>query len=296
MKWIIKNPAPSNQKWGDFYFGRSLAKYLRRLGHEVKTHYYDEWNNNEKADVILVLRGYHLYKPINNKAIHVMWNISHPDFVSLEEYERYDIVFVASETYANKLKKMISKPVYPLLQCTDTEEFYIKDSLMDQNRKDIVFVGNTRGVKRPCVMWSIKHGLPIRVWGLGWEKYISKKNIVACHVNNKELPNLYSKAEVVLNDHWSDMLQYGFINNRVFDALACGSLVISDFNIELFKLFPNEILYYRNEEEFIKCIIYCNLNYPQIKKRVNNIIPRICNEFSFENRAKMIIKKVELEV
>ncbi|MCM1989274.1 CgeB family protein [Oceanirhabdus seepicola] len=293
MKWIIKNPAPLNQKWGDFYFGRSLTKYLKRLGHEVKTHYYEEWNNNEKADVILVLRGYHLYKPINDGAINIMWNISHPDFVSLEEYESYDIVFVASETYARELKKRVTKPVYPLLQCTDPEQFYIKDSLMDSNREGIIFVGGTRGVKRSCVIWSIKHGFPIKVWGGGWQKFINKEKIVAGHIENEEIPNLYSQAKVILNDHWADMLKYGFINNRTFDALACGLPIISDFNEELFKLFPTEILYYRNEEEFIKCIKNCDLNYLQIKKRVNNVIPKIRDEFSFENRVRMMLKKIE---
>ena len=41
-----------------------------------------------------------------------MWNISHPDEVKLEEYESYDIVFVASEKYAREIEKDLNTNVY----------------------------------------------------------------------------------------------------------------------------------------------------------------------------------------
>lgn len=294
MKWIIKNPAPTDwrqEKWGDFHFGRCLTKYLRRLGQEVKTNYYPEWENEETTDVILVLRGKYPYIPKKNSKIHIMWNVSHPELVPLKEYDLYDMVFVASNFYANKLKDKIAKPVYPLLQCTDIGEFYIKDFSIDQYRKDIIFVGNTREVERPCVIWAEEYGLPIKIWGRGWTKWIDKKHIVGQYIENKQLRNLYCSARVTLNDHWPDMLKYGFINNRIFDALACGLPVISDFNMELFKLFPDEILYYKNKNEFINCIEKYIMNYPDIKSKVNSIIPRINKEFSFQSRAKILLEK-----
>ena len=58
-------------------------------------------------------------------------------------------------------------------------------------------------------------------------------------VENYELPNIYRSAKVTLNDHWDDMLQKQFINNRIFDALACGLPVISDECDELKKNIPN---------------------------------------------------------
>ena len=32
----------------------------------------------------------------------------------------------------------------------------------------------------------------------------------------------------MLNDHWRDMRDEGFISNRIYDALACGAFVLSD--------------------------------------------------------------------
>ena len=32
----------------------------------------------------------------------------------------------------------------------------------------------------------------------------------------------------MLADHWDDMREHGFISNRIYDALACGAVVVSD--------------------------------------------------------------------
>ncbi|MGD6776456.1 CgeB family protein [Sutcliffiella horikoshii] len=295
MKWIIKNPAPTDwrqDKWGDFHFGRSLTKYLERLGQRVETDYHTEWNNEKKPDVVLVLRGKYPYETKNND-FNIMWNISHPQSVSLEEYEMYDIVFVASKTYADFLSKAISTPVYPLLQCTDTEEFFEQKTASYHDRKDFIFVGNTREVERPCVIWSAELGLPLKVWGRGWSKWIDKELVVDNYIENQKLGELYSKSKLVLNDHWEDMKEYGYINNRIFDALACGLPIITDYHKELYDLFGDKLLYYKNKSEFEKCIEEVILSYPSVKAKTDSLKDIVIDHFSFENRAQELIDTVK---
>lgn len=297
MKWIIKNPSPTDyrqNKWGDYHIGRCLTKYLKRLGEKVETDYHSNWYNEKKADIILVFRGKYPYKLSKNSSLNIMWNFGHPKDVTKQEYEAYDIVLVASKHYSEILKNQIKKPVYPFLLCTDHEEFYNTNIDKDLNRKDYIFVGNTRGVKRDCVSWAIEYKIPLKIWGRGWEKLIDKKYIVDQYIENEKLANLYSNAKVTLNNHWPDMLQYGFVNNRVFDALACGLPVISDYSNELFDLFPREILYYQNKKEFKKCIDEINSNYPSVKERANKATNRIINEFTYEKRANELVQLVKM--
>ena len=47
-------------------------------------------------------------------------------------------------------------------------------------------------------------------------------------VPNDELAGWYSAADIVLAEHYGDMLELGFISNRVYDALACGTFVLRD--------------------------------------------------------------------
>src|SRR4030042_6211843 len=106
MKWLIKNPAPMDhrlKKWGDYHFGRSLTKYLWQMGEEVDTDYDPHWNNDKQSDVVLVLRGKYPFE-IKKGPINIIWNISHPEDVSINEYSTYDIVFIASKTHADRIK------------------------------------------------------------------------------------------------------------------------------------------------------------------------------------------------
>lgn len=293
MKWLIKNPAPLDsrlKKWGDYHFGRCLTKYLERLGHEVVTEYDPKWNSRKKSDVVLVLRGKYPHKrtKANRNAFHVMWNISHPESVELDEYASYDMVFVASEQWASQLRERIDVPVFPLLQCTDTEEFFEQPLEEGEGRRDFIFVGNSRGVRRDGVVWALEYGIPLKIWGRLWKDFIDKRHLVGDYIDNEELGALYSRSRATLNDHWDDMKKFGFINNRIFDAIACGLPVISDYHPALHQLFPEEILYYRNREELGECLERVLLAYPEVRQRVARGKQKVVEEYSFARRARVL--------
>jgi spore maturation protein CgeB len=68
-------------------------------------------------------------------------------------------------------------------------------------------------------------------------------------VANDELRRYYSSADVVLNDHWADMRAFGIISNRVYDALACGALVVSDRVPGIEEEFDGAVATYGTPEE-----------------------------------------------
>ena len=65
-------------------------------------------------------------------------------------------------------------PVLPLLQCTDTEIFYPVQKEPETYENEYVFIGNSRGVARRCIVWASQDKLPLKIWGrrlghLFWE-------------------------------------------------------------------------------------------------------------------------------
>lgn len=288
MRWLLKNPAPSDhrrEKWGDFHFGRSLTKYLERAGDTVLTQYDPGWDVDVDVDAVLVLRGKYPFPPseLHAGATRVMWNISHPADVPLDEYATYDLVLVASHTLTDRLTPKLDVPVHAFLQCTDLEEF---DVDADQ-RRGVVFVGNTREVERPGVLWALDYGLPLRLWGRGWGKYGASGHVVADYLPNEELGSTYSSAFATLNDHWDDMKSSGFINNRILDALASGTPVVSDWHPELVEILPSDgILLYRDRAEFDDCMTQLLLDHPRLLAGAAATREVIRERFSFEARAR----------
>lgn len=144
-------------------------------------------------------------------------------------------------------------------------------------------------------MWSVDMKLPIEIWGTGWNSFLGSDctNIVADKIENDLLPELYRTSLATINDHWSDMLKYQFINNRIFDAAACGLPVITDYCEDLYRIFGDTLLYYQNEQEFRQCILKIENNYDEIKANILTMWDTIKEKYSFEARAKQIINIVK---
>ncbi|MCI9489190.1 MAG: glycosyltransferase [Dorea sp.] len=289
MKWVIKAgfpDAPVKKWWSEYTFSRSLKKYLKRPGHDVVVEAYDEWQNTKDADVVVVLRGNREYFPDRtlDRCIYIMWNLSHPGQISDEEYNAYDLVCIGSAPYLEKMRGRIHVPAVVLPMCADTEIFYPDSTPCGEKKYDWIFVGNSRFVKRKSVTWSIEHGIPLKIWGANWEGFIpdNSEYVEADNIPNDDLPELYRNARVTVDDHYEDMIENGFINTRIVEALACGLPVISDDSEVLREMFQGAVLCYRDEAEFLEQTQRIEKEYDEIKEKVLSLWPLIREKYSFE--------------
>ena len=249
-------------KWGDWHLAQDLARALGRRGFDARVSTADQADSLAVrcADIHLVVRG---IAPIRRSPgqHHVLWIISHPDGITDGECDAADLVLVASKPFADALAQRTTTPVEVLLQATDPARFH--STRVDPERtRPIVVVAKTRDVLRPVVADAVAVGLVPAIYGSGWEAFGLGHLVKADHLPNEELPAVYASAGVVLNDHWADMATWGFLSNRLFDVLACGTPVISDAVPEIAEVFGDTVQTYENPDD-LKRLVDAIANDPE---------------------------------
>ncbi len=292
LRLAVTVAAPSAKvapRWGDWHVGEALAGSLRRLGHEVRLQTADSADDlaSRSCDVQLVLRG---LQPVRRTGgqWHVLWIISHPETIDDEELDAADLVLVASQRFADHLRRRTDTPVDVLLQATDHRRFR-PHPVDPAHRHNVTIVAKTRDVLRPVGADALAAGLRPRIYGGGWQRLVDPALVAADHVDNEVLPIVYSSAGVVLNDHWRTMRAWGFVSNRLFDVLACGTPAISDPVDGLEELFDGAVLEYATPSE-LRVLVYDVLADPAgARQRVERGRKVVLANHTFDHRVRQLI-------
>ena len=234
-------------RWGDHHYALALARGFADRGWAVRT-----WTQLElpevdhaPADLVLLLAGKVALAPVAGVPT-VAWVISHPDRLADQDLTGLAHVHVASPVLAERLAAD-GLPATPLLQATDPHRFRPTPGGPPH---ELLFVANSRGVRRRILDDLLPTDHELAVYGYGWTPELpDPAHLVADHLPNAQLPAAYTAAGVVLNDHWDDMRAQGLVANRIFDAAACGAAVVSDDVHGIDALFDGGVTTYRDRDD-----------------------------------------------
>lgn len=288
----IKVPVPRMevaQEWGDYHFALALRRAFVKHGHAVRIDILPDWDSPQGFgdDVVLVLRGLSQYVP-KPEHINILWNISHPDQVQAQEYEQYDHVYIASHQYAEQLRTLVKVPVSPLLQCTDPALFY-PDVANGIPINPILFVGNSRKQLRTIVKDAMAANIPLAIYGTLWDGLVPRRYVMGTHIENTELHRYYSTCKVLLNDHWPSMREQGFISNRLFDAGACGTLVVTDAVEGLEPVFGDAVVVYRDAADLKRVVDHFVKDEGARREKGERAREIVLRDHTFDHRAATIL-------
>jgi len=287
LRWSIKLPsAPgrSGDLWGDTHFADALAAALGALGQDVVTSRRDAHGvgPTHLDDVSLALRGLYPIAPAPGK-VNVLWVISHPDDVTPEELDGYDLVFAASHPWSTLMSDRCGREVTPLLQASEFDRPAAGEG--DRSDPSLVFVGNAGGSReRPLVHTAVEAGVPLAVYGRGWED-LPAGIWRGEYIDNDLLPDLYHRHGIVLADHWPDMARHGFVANRVFDAVASGARVVCDDVVGVHEVFdPSDVVVVRTPDDVAAAV--AELSRPALAS------PGHATSLTFHDRAATLLEGV----
>ncbi len=277
--------------WGDFHFGRMLQRALEQAGYPTRVRLLHDWTSDAAARDDATI---HLFGKIgaqNRPAqLNVLWQISHPDLASAELYDTYDLAFVASDAFAERMSGLARIPVAALHQATDSERFRPGG---DGPSHALLYVANHRP-GRPIIDWLLPTDHDLAVYGRRWlENGLDGRFLRGDHIENDDLHRYYGSAAIVLNDTWADMRRAGFIPNRIYDALACGAFVLSDAIDGLDAEFDGAVVAYHDRDD-LRATVERYLADPaarrELAERGRNLV---VGRHTFANRARSLIEAIE---
>ena len=287
-QWSIVTSAPKGEagkQWGDYWFATDLALALIAEGVDAKVVSRAGANSEKRNadDVVVVLRGLRRVVPSNTSATWMLWVISHPELVEPGEAAQYSRAFAASNYWSPDPE---IGEFTPLLQATNASRF---TPSVSTEKSGVLFVGSTRGEFRPIVRDALAAGIPLEVYGVGWEEFLTPEQIAGEFLPNDELPNAYANSAIVLNDHHREMAELGFLSNRLFDSVAAGARVVSDPAMGVSDVFGSSVVTYQSPEELAE--IYRN---PDAFFPVDSVVAqRIRIDHDFRSRARALIAAAE---
>ncbi len=163
----------------------------------------------------------------------------------------------------------------------------------DRYRADVAYIGSGgRGNKRPAT--TRRYLDPAKrcdfaLWGAYWERdywapvYAGDRDANDWHrfwrgpLPLADIPRLYSSAKIVLGYHEDSQREWGMWNNRVFEALGCGALLISDDAAGLRDALGDGLVITSGGEETARLIAHY-LARPDERRRIGAIGRRLVQE------------------
>lgn len=244
--------------FGDWYTAHELGDAIERLGWAVaylereRDHWYE---GLDAFDVIVSLReGFDLFR-VPRSVITIAWIRNWTEaWTAKPWFDNYDLVLVSSARSKELVEQQSAKPAHLFPIATNPLRFGPRPARADLVT-DAVFVGSHWGVER-----GVDRALPelaaaghhVAIFGRGWEDQGTVSGLAQGLRGYDELADIYASAALAIDDAATGTKPYGSVNSRVFDALATGTLVVSDNAAGVHELFDADFPTWEDPESLVE--------------------------------------------
>ena len=129
------------------------------------------------------------------------------------------------------------------------------DTSEESEREGVVFIG--AGGKmleyKPELLSAVEAALPfgLQLYGMGWDQMESADVRAAWRgvLPRGDIAKTYASNQVVLASTIESQRAQGMVNNRVFEAMSCGALVLSDYSPALEEMAQGTVLFANSSAE-----------------------------------------------
>lgn len=245
--------------FGDWYTAHELGDALERIGWDVR--YLERFENRWYADaadcdvLVSLLPQLDLFR-IPRHVISVAWIRNWTEeWTALSWFSNYDLVLTSSERSRHIVEAQSAKVarVFPI--ATNPRRFYPRPRTPEL-RTDAVFTGSNWGAERGVAggLAELARTRTVGLHGRGWEEHPALGPIAKGLAAYDDLPDIYASTDVAIDDAAISTKPYGSMNSRVFDALATGTIVVTDNEIGARELFDDEFPTWTDDVDLVTTV------------------------------------------
>jgi len=240
--------------WGDWYTAHELRETLASLGWRVQLVAVGKGDQPPRLpvgiDYVITLLDRFDARHVPAEVGVIAWIRNWTDrWLDQPWFERLDVVLASSSASVERIEQRTGlRPIlFPL--ATNAARFAVARP-DPQRAVDCVFTGNHWGKDRAVQAGlAPAPGQTLAIHGKGWEQIKSLARHHAGVAAYDDLPAVYASAKLVLDDTQEPTLRYDAVNARVFDALAAGSLVLTNCAAGARELFDDSFPVWSTAEE-----------------------------------------------
>lgn len=275
---------------GDVYVAAGLARALVPRGWGVR--FLDRWHwHLAGRDTDLVVAMLETFDPagVPGNVPVIAWVRNQTRVWAMSSnLPKYDAVLASSTPSLTELGRRVRVPVGLLPIGVDIALFHARTSAPRSGATTTVnHWGTERDLHRAVA--AAPRGLPLTWYADRTHMSDSFAPYAAGAVSYFALPDAYRHASLVLDDMNHTTLPYGNVNSRLFEALGCGALPVTNGAIGLSELGLSEVPVYRTPEDLL-AIVERHLQDPAhtaaLTARLHDIV---VDRHSFDRRAEQLL-------
>lgn len=218
-----------------------------------------------------------------------------PSYPGMNDILTYDVdgYLTNSRSLQRKLESAFPGKVEYVMLAADPEVMAPNTSIPRTNNALYLGAGGRMIEYKPDLLEMVRSAAPygLTLHGMGWDE-VDDVHIQAANkgvLPRYEIAQAYSSAVVVLASTIEAQRVEGMINNRVFEAMACGAVVLSDYSEALEEISEGVILFYRDGKDVGKWLQWTQENPQRALEMGQRSRDLVLSKHSWAHRAVSIL-------
>lgn len=284
---------------GDLYVGLGLARGLSRAGWGVSLWPTERMTEPTPSDIDVAIVMVESFVPgLVHESTHVVaWVRNWADeWAALPYLDQFTQIWCSSSISAGRIGEVFDGPIHVVPLGTDVELFHPREV---ERAGEVVTTANYWGVPRGLTAALEALSSRARVTWFGANSRHLQFDATLDHrdsIDYFSLPWVYSSWVVVVDDVIEAAAAYGNQNSRLYDALACGALVVTNEARGLEELGLGAVPVYERPDDLVR-IVEGALEDPAGTRALVERLGAIVRErHTYDARAKTVGEHLEAAI